>query len=714
MEEIMMNVGTLLKKTDGTTWRVFVLDGEMCRMIQTEIERRIISTCSIPEVLGLISSGLMKLVNDSPLVVDEKALNAEQRKDYRKKLDFILEFRQLYGPSFSGFINVFRKPEYKALYERYGFSSTLAERIVRRWFQSGLQNASLLSQNVMRQGREQRYNFTTKTGRKTDKPQGIIIDENAIEAFEYGLAQFKRGRMVSLTEAYVRMLGKYYVDVSDGGVKLLSPDQRPTEKQFRYYVQKNFSKEEMAKVKTSVAEYRNNERLLFGTARDDSLRPGSILEADAVELDMNIVSSSDRGQNISRPIVYMLIDTYSHCIVAFYVGFDNNSMLGLSSLMLNLIEDKDALLARKGIRMDLSAWPSTFIPAEIRCDRGSDFASDQFRNICMQLGIRRTLETGAMGSMKPHIERSFGLLHQGLMADFEHLGYIQKRYDSNHKKEACLTIDGIFLLILRFIIEHNLTPIKKMKISQNEIAGGVDKSPISLWRYGTAQYGNPEPVTPFSYASKVFSLLPEETATISREGISFHGLLYITKNDEDLLNRMKLAKANGGKRDVEGNRINSMKIRFDPRSVNNLYYQKNGKLMTLEINPTKNAGVRDMTWSEYEKYREQVKLIDKQGNEIRLQLRLERQGFNSCIAQMYQSETYASATGIVEARREERNRTNFDNRIQQRVEDENPVETSLLKDEAQQSPPDKDVPVDQIAGTVFSDECPADLYEFMN
>ena len=118
--------------------------------------------------------------------------------------------------------------------------------------------------------------------------------------------------------------------------------------------------------------------------------------------------------------------------------------------------------------------------------------------------------------------------------------------------------------------------------------------------------------------------------------------------------------------------------------------------------------------SEYEKYREQVKLIDKQGNEIRLQLRLERQGFNSCIAQMYQSETYASATGIVEARREERNRTNFDNRIQQRVEDENPVETSLLKDEAQQSPPDKDVPVDQIAGTVFSDECPADLYEFMN
>ena len=99
---------------------------------------------------------------------------------------------------------------------------------------------------------------------------------------------------------------------------------------------------------------------------------------------------------------------------------------------------------------------------------------------------------------------------------------------------------------------------------------------------------------------------------------------------------------------------------------------------------------------------------------MRLQLRLERQSFNSSVAQMYQSETYASATGIVEARREERNRTNFDNRIQQRVEDENPVETSLLKEEAPQPLPDKDAPVDQVAGTVFSDECPADLYEFMN
>lgn len=714
MEEMKIGIGTLLKETDGTTWRVFVLDGEVCRMIQTGIEKRIVKTCPIPEIVASISSGLMKTVCDVPLVVDEDALNETQQEDYRKKLEFILEFRQLYGPSFSGFVNVSHKPEYKALYKRYGFSSTLADRLVRRWFQSGLQNASLLNQNILRPECGRRYNFTTKTGRRTDNPQGIIIDEKAIGAFEYGLAQFKSGRMVSQREAYVRMLGKYYVEVSNGCLKLLPPDQRPTEKQFRYYIQKNISKDELSKVKTSVAEYRNNERLLFGTARDDSLRPGSILEADAVELDMNIVSSSDKGQNISRPIVYMLIDTYSHCIVAFHVGFDNNSMLGLSSLMLNLIEDKEALLARKGIKMELSAWPSTFIPSEIRCDRGSDFASDQFRDICMQLGIRRTLETGAMGSMKPHIERSFGLLHQGLMADFERLGYIQKRYDSHHKEEACLTIDGIFLLLLRFVIEHNMTPIKKMKISQKELAGGVDKSPISLWRYGTVQYGNPEPVTPFSYATKVFSLLPEETATISREGIALHGLLYITKNDEDLLNRMKLAKANGGKRDAKGNRINSMKIRFDPRSVNNLYYQKNGKLMTLEINPVRNGSIKDITWSEYERYREQVRKIDKQGDEIRFQLRLERQSFNSSVAQMYQSETYASSKGIIEARRDERNRSNFDNRIQQRIEDERPVEKPLLKDEDHQTQPDKNKPIEQTAGTVFSDECPEDLYEFLN
>lgn len=150
MEEMRIGIGTLLKETDGTTWRVFVLDGEVCRMIQTGIEKRIIKTCPIPEIVASISSGLMKTVCDVPLVVDEDALNETQQEDYRKKLEFILEFSQLYGPSFSGYVNVSHKPEYKALYKRYGFSSTLADRLVRRWFQSGLQNASLLSHSILR------------------------------------------------------------------------------------------------------------------------------------------------------------------------------------------------------------------------------------------------------------------------------------------------------------------------------------------------------------------------------------------------------------------------------------------------------------------------------------------------------------------------------------------------------------------------------------
>ena len=83
-----IGIGTLLKETDGTTWRVFVLDGEVCRMIQTGIEKRIVKTCPIPEIVASISSGLMKTVCDVPLVVDEDALNETQQEDYRKKLEF--------------------------------------------------------------------------------------------------------------------------------------------------------------------------------------------------------------------------------------------------------------------------------------------------------------------------------------------------------------------------------------------------------------------------------------------------------------------------------------------------------------------------------------------------------------------------------------------------------------------------------------------------
>lgn len=65
-----------------------------------------------------------------------------------------------------------------------------------------------------------------------------------------------------------------------------------------------------------------------------------MVEIDACEADVSLVSELDPDQAIGRPIVYFMIDVYSRIILAVSVAFDNNSILGITNLFLNLADDK--------------------------------------------------------------------------------------------------------------------------------------------------------------------------------------------------------------------------------------------------------------------------------------------------------------------------------------------------------------------------------------
>lgn len=131
-------------------------------------------------------------------------------------------------------------------------------------------------------------------------------------------------------------------EIIDGvATRLLLPEcQRPTYKQFYYYAQKHLTKEEKDLIKTSAAEQRNNKRLLISDSLKDVYGPADMVEIDACEADVSLVSELDPDQAIGRPIVYFMIDVYSRIILAVSVAFDNNSILGITNLFLNLADDK--------------------------------------------------------------------------------------------------------------------------------------------------------------------------------------------------------------------------------------------------------------------------------------------------------------------------------------------------------------------------------------
>lgn len=137
---------------------------------------------------------------------------------------------------------------------------------------------------------------------------------------------------------------KYYSEtkIINGAttVGLMPESQRPTYNQFYYYCSKHITEQEKDLIKTSAAEQRNNKRLLTSDSLHGVYGPGDMVEIDACEADVSLVSSADSNKTIGRPIVYFMIDVYTRAIIAMSVAFDNNSILGVTNLFLNLADNK--------------------------------------------------------------------------------------------------------------------------------------------------------------------------------------------------------------------------------------------------------------------------------------------------------------------------------------------------------------------------------------
>ncbi len=670
MEEFKANVGTLLTdKKSGVDERVISIVNGCCLTIRCGETKATFTYIPVSELCLGLSKGKFIIPEDQKsYVVNKDKLPEKILNIYEKKRSFINKVEILYGTDYPEVFSKRPKPELDNLVSRYGFSKKHALSIIRIWLQSGMQSSSLVDPRYI-VGRQNpiTLEYSKKTGRPSDT--GILLDDYAAEAFEYGFKQFMSGRLVTIQDAYLDMIAMFYSNPNagkEGEYIMLPKNQRPTYKQFYYHLKNHFSTEEIEKKLTSDREYRNNKRILSGRPAEDAVRPGDILEGDALEADIYVVSNYDRSQLIGRPVVYMLVDTYTHCVVAVSVTFENNSNLALSSLMINLFEDKNEASNRYNVKIDTAAWPSGFIPHEIRCDRGSDFASDAFQIICNELNIRRVLEEPGFGSMKGTVEQTFRQFQMIFRREFENKGVIQKRHDSTHMKNACITINEFAQMLYLFVVYHNTRASRTLYLDKEMIESGVTNIPIKVWDYGVKKNGIPRIVPSSELDNVYFRLMPKDKATISKAGIIYKGLYYKVIGDPDLLVRVSASSDNAYRRDANGNRLNYMDIRYDPRSVNCLYYEKNGEVRKLFLNTSKSNSFRDMTWRNYLEVRQLKKATEKDYEDYVMNLDIMRRQVVKAISDSVTTGP-VNSTDMREARKKESESINFNNAIEGRI-----------------------------------------------
>lgn len=594
--QLQMQVGDVVQMPDGL-YRVLVMTPNCGIFIQIETTRLNILRFSMDFVKYQISIGGIKKADwrDEEILV--KDLTDEEKEELNRKTVAIERMLQSLYPEWERIQSKETKPEIKELMQELGRSKAVTHRKVRNYLQSGRNPYSLVDGRKGEKNRKNEYKVGDSVRGHGDKT--VSNDEHLEEVFQDGYQYFLKGKEagVSLKSAYRYLVGKHYMtqEYVDGALvqKMLPLEEIPTYKRFWTYCNKQNDRNGITPLKMSSKERRNNNRLLRGNSQSGCLGPGHIVEVDEVEIDMINVSSRDSRQIVGRAVMYLAVDVFSCCIVGCWVDYSNNSFVGITNLLMALFFDGREQYEKYGLTAPSEVCPMGFIPQELRTDHGAEYTSEDMRRVGREIGMNIVLAPPATGSMKGLVEQSFHQFQELVRSAAGGTGVIMKTHDSKHYETACTDLDDIRRMAYRFVIYFNQHKRDGYPLTKEMIQAEVPPIPSSIWQYGCEYLMTPRWLTESTRRTAFFALLKTDRKfQISRRGVTYRGLFY-ENGEQWLLEKMWKT---GKKREVLPG------VRYDPRSINNVYLMEDGALHIIPLNEIREEQrtFRDMSWKEYD------------------------------------------------------------------------------------------------------------------
>lgn len=669
--EVLFSVGNIaIDKKESCRYRILSLLPQVIVLCQMDISKLKIIHVDKAMFISLVSNHSIEIVKEeSRIVVDEWYMSDIDRKEaFDRKLNAIVAAVNVYEPFFYDLSSKKSKPEIDEIVLKSGMSKKTFWKYLREYLQSGMKKSSLLDKRIVGgTNKGKNYAFQNKPGRKSDyfEDSGVIIDDVIEGYFQEALKDYKSGRQKTLKSVYEKMNNKHFTKTEMvNGVPtmiLLPVFERPTFRQFYYYVQKHLSEEEKAVIKTSKAEVRNDKRLLLSDIMEGVKGPGDMVEIDACEADVSLVSELNPNQSIGRPIVYFMVDVFSRVILAMSVALDNNSVLGVTNLFLNLADDKREYCQKYNLDFhNEKVWPSQIIPRRVRVDRGAEFKSKEFERVCRCLGIEKNIVSGGSGSLKGLVEQTFHQMHVSQNVHLENNGLIEKRHDSQHHLEATLTISQYTQMVINFVITHNQQYLETYRLTKEMVENDIRSIPAELWQYGIEKYGSPRYIS--NKMQFYYDLMTPKAAKITRKGISFKGLYYIPENDELMGHQMFTA----------GKKGESLKIKIDLRDISKIYYTRNNEVFVARLNEhvSGNSEFGGLTMKQWDDYRKKMGKMKMEGKVYNDALLSYRYAINELIVKDAGKSTVSKQRDMKEARELEKQRIALDNKIAKRITDD--------------------------------------------
>lgn len=603
MSNIEIVPGKLFRVSDdGKRYRLLNRVKDVCVFSVLDITTFDLFYANFDDVYFAIQNKLWVEEAEEAVFYNVKAMPEEIYENYLKHYKIAQSVVDEYGPDYRKLLGKSPKVYIKSLCSQYNLSRKVLWQLIIKYFQSGFNPFSIVDKRYFPDKNNGDNLSLNKRGRKSDYfGEGYNLTEQDLKNFEVALSYFKTGKFKTKRAAYDYMNNKFYRDKDTG--RLLPESQRPSSRQFYYYFGKKISKSDLKLIKTSLREYDNNNRNLYGNRLYDVRCPGWAAQIDACEVPFSLVSKYDPHFCVANPTVYFLVDVFTSAITAVSVAYTQNSNLGFTNLMLNLVDDKVDFCKKYGIEAENinNIWPSSYIPRHIYVDRGSEFTSEECTRICNELGVEKKLVPGAKGSAKGLVERSFGQMLSKQIPYWEKIGYISKRYDSEHHAESVMDIEVYTKCVIQFVLTHNQRYMEGYPMVKEFRDNNVPAIPFKLWEYGVEHIDSPRYITDIN--QYCFTLMTEKTLKFSRKGINYKTLYYINRDDPNLEKAMADA----------GNKSVPFKVRMDPRDISCVYYLRNNRLCCAKLSDKRPDGLdySGMTLQMYDEYYDRKKKEDK-------------------------------------------------------------------------------------------------------
>ena len=308
--------------------------------------------------------------------------------------------------------------------------------------------------------------------------------------------------------------------------------------------------------------------------RRTPLRPGELVEIDSTKLDLMVVFPDG---TTGRPELTTMIDVATATPTAAILFPESTKGIDVAALVLarsltplpmqpgwneelalsRSVLPPDMIEPDETLRAAIAARPLIY-PETITIDRGKVYTGSVFQLACERLQISVIPAPPGTPTAKPHVERQFGAVHDGLIQYLRgYVGRSVNRRGQDPSAEAYWTLSQLQSILDSWLVQHwQTTPRKGLTVP------AMPKKALSPNEAYAALSGiAPTPAVALTRDDYI-SLLPIDFRSIQPYGINHSGLIY----DGPDLHPLRGQKSGLGGRAKDG-----WEVRYDPARMNVLF-----------------------------------------------------------------------------------------------------------------------------------------------